>query len=114
MLLQGLYVVFYKAFTRLLQGLHKGFTMCVTRFLQGVYKVVYKAFTVCFTGFDRVCECHEINWIFFRGRSPVYTSRFVSDLRHISENTFKYFGIPHQAVKLYLYLFMEHTQKVEW
>ena len=60
MLLQGctrLSISFCKA-----QSLHKLFAMCVTRFLQGVYKVVYRVFTVCYTGFDRVCGCHKINW----------------------------------------------------
>ena len=50
MLLEGLYKAFncffYKVFTRLLQGLHKVFTMRVTRF--------YKAFTKLFT---RLLQC---------------------------------------------------------
>ena len=54
-------------------------TMCVTRFVQGVYKVVYKAFTMCFTGFVESVDAVKSTGIIFRGRSPIYTSRFVSD-----------------------------------
>ena len=58
-------MLFYKVFTMLLPGFHKLFTMRVTSFLQGVYKFVYKAFTVCYIGFDRACGGHAIDWNYF-------------------------------------------------
>ena len=105
-------------FLRFLQGFCKAFTRCLQCVLQGFYKAFTKLFTrflqrVILDSIESV-DAMKATGILFLGRSPVYTSRFVSDLRHISENTFKYFGIPHQAVELYLSLFMESTQKVGW
>ena len=123
---QGFYEVFlgfYKdctrlsiVFNRLLQGFCKASTRCLQCVLQGFYKAFTKLFTrflqcVILDSIESV-DAMKSTGILFLGRSPVYTSRFVSDLRHISENTFKDFGIPHPAVGLYLYLFMENTQEV--
>ena len=82
MLLQGLYQAFncffYKVFTRLLQGLHKVFTMCVSRFSQGVYKeVVYKAFTICvLQGFYNVFDTSFTMFVY-----EVFTMSFAGALQ---------------------------------
>jgi len=51
--------------------------MCVTRFLQGVYKVVYKAFTMCFTW---LLQCfYTVCTVFVREAFTIFFAKVLQD-----------------------------------